>query len=121
MEQFGTQGFMKFFPEFGYELRSTIRHYSLQNTMQTENASNVQLRIGDDGYFTLTGRKWAIFVSRSMITQMESKPFAVLGNPTMKSILISSRFHVGIGKDCNGPAVFMCTALTRLQVSHLAT
>jgi hypothetical protein len=73
------------------------------------------------GYFTLTGRKWAIFVSRSMITQMESKPFAVLGNPTMKSILISSHFHVGIGKDCNGPTVFICMALTRLHVSHLAT
>jgi hypothetical protein len=37
----------------------------------------------------------------------------------MKSILISSHFHVGIGKDCNGPAVFMYMALTRLQVSHL--
>jgi hypothetical protein len=74
-----------------------------------------------NGYFTLTGRKWAIFVSRSMITQMESYPFAVLGNPTMKSILISSHFHVGIGKDCNGPAVFICMALTRLQVSYFAT
>jgi hypothetical protein len=73
------------------------------------------------GYFTLTGRKWAILVSRSMITQMESKPFAVLGNPTMKSILISSHFHVGIGKDCNGPTALRCMAMTRLQVSHLAT
>jgi hypothetical protein len=73
------------------------------------------------GYFTLTGRKWAIFVSRSMITQMESKPFAVLGNPTIKSILMSSHFQVGIGRDYNGPATFRCMALTRLQVSHLAT
>jgi hypothetical protein len=73
------------------------------------------------GYFTLTGRKWAIFVSRSMITQMESYPFVVLGNTTTKSMLISSHFHVVIGKDCNGPAVFICMALTRLQVSHLAT
>jgi hypothetical protein len=40
---------------------------------------------------------------------------------TMKSILISSHYLVGMGKDCNGPAVFICTALTRLQVSHLAT
>jgi hypothetical protein len=32
-------------------------------------------------YFTLTRRKWAIFVSRSIITQIESKPLAVLGNP----------------------------------------
>ena len=42
---------MKFLPEFGYELRSTIRHYSLRNPMQTKNASNVQLRIGDDMIF----------------------------------------------------------------------
>jgi hypothetical protein len=34
-----------------------------------------------------------------MITQIESNPFAVLGNPTIKSILISSHFHVGIGRD----------------------
>jgi hypothetical protein len=72
-------------------------------------------------YFTLTERKWAIFVSRSMITQIESYPLVVLGNPIIKSILISSHFHVGIGNDCNGPTAFMCMALTRLQVSHLAT
>jgi hypothetical protein len=42
---------MKFFLEFGYKLRSTIRHYSLRNPVQTENASNVQFRIGDDGIF----------------------------------------------------------------------
>src|SRR6187455_2558107 len=71
-------------------------------------------------YFTLTGRKWATFVSRLTITQIESYPFAVLGNPTIKSMLISSHFHVGIGKDYNGPAVFICMALTRLQVSHFA-
>jgi hypothetical protein len=36
-------------------------------------------------------------------------------------MLMSSHFQVGIGKDYNEPAVFMCMALTRLQVSHLAT
>jgi hypothetical protein len=34
---------------------------------------------------------------------------------------MSSHFHVGIGRDYNGPVVFMYVALTRLQVSHLAT
>jgi hypothetical protein len=121
MEQFSTQGFVKFFPEFGYKLRSTIRHYSLWNSVQTENASTVQFRICEDRVIFLTGRKWAILVSRSTITQIESYPFAVLDNPIIKSMLISSHFHVGIGKDCNGPAVFICMALTRLQVSHLAT
>jgi hypothetical protein len=62
-----------------------------------------------------------MFVSQSMITQMESYPFVVQGNPTMKSILISSHFHVSIGKDYSGPAVFICMALTHLQVSHFAT
>jgi hypothetical protein len=47
VEQFSTQGFVKFFPEFGYELRSTIRHYCLQKTVQTENASDIQFHICD--------------------------------------------------------------------------
>jgi hypothetical protein len=55
------------------------------------------------------------------ITQIESNPLVVLGNPTMKSILISSHFQFGMGKDCSGPAVFICNALTRLHVSHIAT
>ena len=43
-----------------------------------------------------TGKKWADFVRRSTITQIESYPFDVLGSPTMKLILISSHFHDGI-------------------------
>ena len=52
-----------------------------------------------------TGKKWADFVRRSTITQIESYPFEVLGSPTMKSILISSHFHEGIFRGCKGPAV----------------
>jgi hypothetical protein len=55
------------------------------------------------------------------MTQIESNPLAVLGNPTMKPILISSYFQVGIGKDYNALAAFICIALTRLQVSHFST
>jgi hypothetical protein len=86
--------------------------------MQTENASNVQFHICDYWILYLDWEEVAIFVSQSMITQMESYPFTVLGNPTIKSMLISSHFHVGIGKDCNRPVAFMCMALTRLQVPH---
>jgi hypothetical protein len=89
--------------------------------MQAKNTSNVYLGIDSNRVICFDCRKWAILVSRSTITQIESYPFVVLGNPTIKSMLISSHFHVGIGRDCNGPAAFMCMALTRLQVSHLAT
>jgi hypothetical protein len=61
VEQFGTQGFMKFFPEFGYELRSTIRHYSLWNTMQTENTGNVQLGIDSNRVICLDWQKMSNF------------------------------------------------------------
>jgi hypothetical protein len=37
---------------------------------------------------------------------MESNPFDVLGNPTIKSILISSHFQDGIGKGLSYPVVF---------------
>src|SRR6185503_341515 len=39
--------------------------------------------------------KLADLVSRSTITHMESCPFCVLGNPTTKSIPISSYFQTG--------------------------
>src|SRR5688572_32449355 len=57
VEQFSTQEFMKFFPEFRYKLWSTIRHYSLWDTMQTENTGDVQLRIDIDVIFYLDREK----------------------------------------------------------------
>jgi hypothetical protein len=112
---------MKFFPEFGYKLWSTIRHNGLRNTMQTENTGDVQFRIGKDGIFYFDREEVGDLCESINDNPNRVYPFAVLGNPTIKSILMSSHFHVGIGNDCNGPAVFMCMALTRLQVSHLAT
>jgi hypothetical protein len=41
MEQLSIQSLVKFFPKFGHELWSTIQHYGLRNTMQTENTGNV--------------------------------------------------------------------------------
>src|SRR5688572_24641708 len=57
VEQFSTQEFMKFFPEFRYELRSTIRHYGLWNTMQTENTGNVQLGVDSNRGICLDRQK----------------------------------------------------------------
>src|SRR6185312_3550668 len=68
-----------------------------------------------------TARKWADFVRRSTITQIESYPFKVLGSPTMKSILIASHFHDGILRGCKGPADLKWLALTLLQMSHSNT
>jgi hypothetical protein len=62
--------------------------------------------------------KWATFVHQSTITQMESYPTWVRGNPTMKSILISSHFHSRIFKGCSSPAGLWCSAFTLWQVSH---
>jgi len=64
-------------------------------------------------YVLWTGRKCADLVSRSTITNIESKPLDVLGRPTIKSILILSHFQDGIGKGCSGPVDFKWTAFTR--------
>jgi hypothetical protein len=48
--------------------------------------------------------KRADLVSQSMITQMELNLWPVRGRPTMKSILMSSHFQVGILRGCNNPA-----------------
>src|SRR6185312_6958619 len=65
--------------------------------------------------------KWAALVSRSTTTHMESCPFWVLGSPTTKSIPISSHFQTGMGRGCNNPAGFWCSALILWQVSQCAT
>ena len=54
----------------------------------------------------LIGMKWAVFVNLSTTTQMASLPLAVLGRPMMKSIMMWSYFHSGIGSDCIMPAGF---------------
>jgi hypothetical protein len=56
--------------------------------MQTENASNVQLCKGDDGIFYFDMKEVGDLCKSINDNPMESKPFAVLGNPTMKSMLI---------------------------------
>jgi hypothetical protein len=48
--------------------------------------------------------KWATLVSRFIITQRESYPDYVLGNPTIKSVAISFHYHSGTCKGCNNPA-----------------
>jgi hypothetical protein len=62
--------------------------------------------------------KWATFVKRSTITHIESYSAWVRGNPTIKSILISSHFHSGIFKGCSSPVGLWCSAFTLWQVSH---
>jgi hypothetical protein len=61
------------------------------------------------------------YASRSTITQRESYPDWVVGNPIMKSIAISSHFHTGICEGCNNPVIHCCSALTLLQVLQRAT
>jgi hypothetical protein len=41
------------------------------------------------------GRKWATFVSLSITTQIASLPLEERGNPTTKSMVMFSNFHVG--------------------------
>jgi hypothetical protein len=69
-------------------------------------------------YVILTGMKWAIWASLSMMTHMESYPAWVWGNPTMKFILISSHFHSEIFNGSNRPASLWCSGLTCQHVSH---
>jgi hypothetical protein len=72
-------------------------------------------------YVVLIGMKWATFKNRSTITQIESKPDCVVGNPTMKSMLISSHFHWGIFNGCKSPTWLCHSALTLWQLSHSTT
>jgi hypothetical protein len=65
--------------------------------------------------------KWATLVSRSTITQRESYPDRVLGNPTTKSVAISSHSHSGTCKGYNFLAGRWCLTLTLWQVSQRAT
>ena len=52
---------------------------------------------------------------------MESWPFSVVGSPTIKSILMSSHFQLGIDSGWSSPADFKWIALIRQQLSHQAT
>jgi hypothetical protein len=65
--------------------------------------------------------KWAVFVSLSTITQIESFFLAVRGKPIMKSILMSSHFHMGIDNGWSTPDDFKWLAFILWQVSHSAT
>jgi hypothetical protein len=53
------------------------------------------------------GKKWAIFKKRSTTTQIESLPRTVLGNPSTKSILISTHGFSAMGRGVNGPALVL--------------
>jgi hypothetical protein len=44
-----------------------------------------------------------------------------MGNPTIKSILISSHFYWDIFNGCKSPTGLWCSALTLWQLSHNAT
>jgi len=66
-------------------------------------------------------KKWADLVSRSTTTQIASCRFWVLGNPTIKSMVIWSHFQMGIGKGCHKPPGFWCSVVTLWQIRHRAT
>jgi hypothetical protein len=72
-------------------------------------------------YVIRTGMKCVTLVRRSTITHIESLPLGVLGSPLMKSILISSHLHSGMGNGWSNPLGFWCSALTHWHTSHCAT
>jgi hypothetical protein len=41
-----------------------------------------------------------------------------IGNPTIKSMQMSSHFQDGMGRGCKGPTAFKLLALILWQVSH---
>ena len=72
-------------------------------------------------YVMQTGKKCAVLVNLSTITNIESNPLAVLGNLVTKSIVILSHFHSGMSKIWSVPAGFWCSVLTYRHVRHLTT
>src|ERR1044071_9268553 len=69
------------------------RTISLKNKLATLKASSVLWQ-------TI---KWAIFENRSTTTKIESLPFLVLDNPTIKFMLRSVHGELGIGKGVYKP------------------
>lgn len=72
-------------------------------------------------YSTFTSKNGANFVSLSVIIQIASWLFYVLGNPVTKSIVMCSHFHFGTSKDCSSLDNFWCFALTYWQVKQVVT
>ena len=52
---------------------------------------------------------------------MASTPLAILGNFMMKSMVISSYFHIGMGNSWTLPCRRWCLALTFRKVKHRFT
>ena len=62
------------------------------------------------------GMKCPIFYNLSMTTKMESFLFLLLGRPVIKSILITSHFHSGMGNGCSNPEGCWCLDLSTLAL-----
>jgi hypothetical protein len=84
-----------------YELRSPIRNNRLGNTMKTYHLLKVNVSIHVRVIVRLDRNKMSGFGQMIYDNPDESKPFSVVGNPTMKSITISSHFQPGIESGCN--------------------
>jgi hypothetical protein len=79
--------------------------WSLGHLLRVIASQGTCLSVGSDR--VLIGMKWADLESRFMITQIELKLRAVIGKPTMKSMLISSHFHSIVLSYCISPLGFM--------------
>jgi hypothetical protein len=112
---------VKFLPELGRELWASIRHNFLRCSMQAHYLGHIQLYQFSSWIGCLDWNEWATFINRSTMIQIELYPAWVRGNPTMKSILISSHFHSGIFKGCSNPAGLWCSTFTLWQVSQRDT
>lgn len=66
-------------------------------------------------------KKWEDLVNRSIITQMASYPQRVLGNLVMKSIMMCSHFHFGIGNGWSSPPGRWCSILIYWHTKYLKT
>ena len=96
--QLSSQSFLLTFPKLRSKPRISIKHNARWNDMQSANFATV--------IPFLLGIKYADFVNRLTITQIESLPFTVLRNAPTKSIDILSHFHSSINKGCNIPDDF---------------
>jgi hypothetical protein len=94
--QVGAHGLMQTPPELGgklYPLSDTMLFDAPCSFKMLSMYRSTSLCVSK---VVFTGTKCATLVNRSTITQIESLPFCVRGRPTIKSMLISSHFHVGI-------------------------
>jgi hypothetical protein len=93
-------------PKFGYELGTTVGDYRLGHSMQFKNVVDVQ-----SCQLVSAIRGMHRYEVRDLCKTVNNHPYRVitswvLGSPLIKSMLMSTHFHSGMGNSWSNPLGF---------------